>query len=656
MGNNEVVGPFGAGTVFGSQTPSLPIIRAALGLKSTRTGQGVEALLNRLGSSPDEAPDWRGMEMFVDQQIRFDDARMEVVYRHFESNLRDMLRVGSRHGVSMVVSTVAVNLKDCAPFGSLHRPDLTAADLQKWTNAFHHGVAAQSAQQPEVAWQHYQQALEIDGHHAELHFRLGQCALALNRAAEAHLHFAAARDWDTLRFRCDARINEVARRVTEDKQFKPVRLADAERSFAERSPDGVTGGAHFYEHVHLTFEGNHLLARILAEPVEELLAEKFLITTKPDQAWPSVADCAARLGWTDFTRLASLRQISPRLVRPPFTGQFDHERQMEMWQAEVIRLSAARQPEGIAHALRACEAALAAAPDDGDLWSQIAQLKGLSGDVAGAIVAQRRALEQRPGDAEGFAQLGRLLARARQFSEAVDAFAAAVRLDPLNVVALDGLAQSHSALGQHQAALRVFRQVLAKNPRLGLVWLHRGQTHEKMGETAVAEECYQKAVANPGSNLSGLLELAAFCQSRGRSEPAAGLYLKAVELEPGNAELHVGAAQNLAILGRREEAEHHAARAVALAPQFAEAHVLYGTLLGQRGEQARAREQFQLALQCNPELLDAKLNLGLTLISEAPAAALVLFEEVLQRNPAHPKAAKAAAECRKRIEGGRFNN
>ncbi len=37
MGNNEVVGPFGAGTVFGNQTTPLPLIRAGLALKATRT-------------------------------------------------------------------------------------------------------------------------------------------------------------------------------------------------------------------------------------------------------------------------------------------------------------------------------------------------------------------------------------------------------------------------------------------------------------------------------------------------------------------------------------------------------------------------------------------------------------------------------------------
>ncbi len=39
MGNNEVVGPFGAGTVFGRQVPPLPLIRASLALKTTRIGQ-----------------------------------------------------------------------------------------------------------------------------------------------------------------------------------------------------------------------------------------------------------------------------------------------------------------------------------------------------------------------------------------------------------------------------------------------------------------------------------------------------------------------------------------------------------------------------------------------------------------------------------------
>src|SRR5882724_1566205 len=48
MGNNEVVGPFGAGTVFGQQTPPLSLIRANLALKSTRIGQSIETLFSKI--------------------------------------------------------------------------------------------------------------------------------------------------------------------------------------------------------------------------------------------------------------------------------------------------------------------------------------------------------------------------------------------------------------------------------------------------------------------------------------------------------------------------------------------------------------------------------------------------------------------------------
>src|SRR5665213_4148512 len=44
MGNNEVVGPFGAGTVFGNQAMPLPLIRAGLELKATKVGQLFDAL------------------------------------------------------------------------------------------------------------------------------------------------------------------------------------------------------------------------------------------------------------------------------------------------------------------------------------------------------------------------------------------------------------------------------------------------------------------------------------------------------------------------------------------------------------------------------------------------------------------------------------
>ena len=44
MGNNEMVGPFGAETVFGLRAPPLGLARATLAIKATRTGQLLDAL------------------------------------------------------------------------------------------------------------------------------------------------------------------------------------------------------------------------------------------------------------------------------------------------------------------------------------------------------------------------------------------------------------------------------------------------------------------------------------------------------------------------------------------------------------------------------------------------------------------------------------
>ena len=56
MGNNEVVGPFGAGTVFGAKTPPMAAIRASIALKSSRTGQWLSGALAKLraGGAPTE--------------------------------------------------------------------------------------------------------------------------------------------------------------------------------------------------------------------------------------------------------------------------------------------------------------------------------------------------------------------------------------------------------------------------------------------------------------------------------------------------------------------------------------------------------------------------------------------------------------------------
>jgi hypothetical protein len=84
-GNNEVVGPYGPGTMLTSVGMSMPVVRANTFFRSTRIGQ----LVTKLGTKKRE---WHGMEMFLDQQVPADSPLMRQAYANYEVNLRDTIR------------------------------------------------------------------------------------------------------------------------------------------------------------------------------------------------------------------------------------------------------------------------------------------------------------------------------------------------------------------------------------------------------------------------------------------------------------------------------------------------------------------------------------------------------------------------------------
>ncbi len=143
MGNNEMVGPFGAATVFGPQAPPLGLVRLSLALQETRLGQLLMDASRRLRGATRDSAAWQGMEMFLKNEVPPKDPRRDVVYDSFRKNLNDILQAGVGCGASVILSTVAVNLKDCPPFGSLSGTNLPAADRASWEKLCADGAAAE---------------------------------------------------------------------------------------------------------------------------------------------------------------------------------------------------------------------------------------------------------------------------------------------------------------------------------------------------------------------------------------------------------------------------------------------------------------------------------------------------------------------------------
>jgi len=640
MGNNEVVGPFGAGTVFGNRTLPRPLIRANLAFKATRTGQALDSLWQASRKDPARSSEWEGMRAFVDHKIAGSDPRLDAVYENFRRNLKDILDAGRDSGAKIVLSTVAVNLKDCAPFASLHRAGLSESRLEEWQRFFDAGVRAYADGDIQQANLHFARAAEIDDSFAELRFRRGQCLLALKDPEAARREFIAARDLDALRFRCDTRLNEIIRQQAAG----GIALADADRVFAEASPDGIPGAELFLEHVHLTFEGNYLLARAIAGEVERALG------FSGDGDWPELAECAQRLGFTARERQLILSEIRGRISDIPFSFQADHDQQMRRLGEALRQLPLPDSPGALGEARSVIEAALARWPGDAVLWEQLAEIRQSQGDLDGALSAVGRSLERLPSNGEAWLLRGILLGQKERYEEAIAAFRQVCALDPQAVWARHNLALCLEKLGRSGDAVVELRRALALKPEYGTGWLGLGQLYEKMGRTNDAGQCFAMALNNPVNRADDLALLARFCFSRQWFDSAVTNFNRAIELSPADAGLRLEAGRALVAAGRHEEALQQYQAAVELAPDAVQPHMQLGVQLGRLHQPARAEREFREVLRLDPDLIAGRVNLGIALYQQSKFdEALAQFEEVLKRNPNDPNALRYVSQLRARV-------
>jgi tetratricopeptide (TPR) repeat protein len=321
-GNTEVVGPFGPGTVLTPWDLKLHAIRARIALNSTRVGQ---LAAKASGGGRNNAGEWRGMEMFLDRQVRADSPQMKPVYENFSANLRDIAAVARRSGVHVLIGTVATNLKDCAPFASLHREGIRQDELNPWEKLVQRGAVLEDAGAYSNAVKLYLSAADVDPQYAELQFRIARCLWALGDFTGAKQRFVRAQDLDTLRFRADSKLNEVIRTVAGD--GSGLGLVDAAAALAAESPHQVPGSELFYEHVHTNPRGTYLLARAFFQQVVSILPSE-LRSGEASSDVISEEDCERLLAFTPYDRVRVAGLVLRKLERPPFTNQLNHSEEV----------------------------------------------------------------------------------------------------------------------------------------------------------------------------------------------------------------------------------------------------------------------------------------------------------------------------------------
>lgn len=562
MGNNEMIGPYGAATVFGPKAPSLWFVRLTLALQRTRTGQALTALARRV-REPQTTPqaEWGGMKMFLENTLPPGDPRREVVYGSFRRNLDDLLRAATASGARVLLSTVAVNLRDCSPFAST-ASSLTAQELEALRGPLTTDLTPEGLTSLETR---LRTAVESAPACAELRFLLGLCLAQQGRGEPAREQFLRALEYDALPFRADPRINAAIREAGSRFADRGVVLCDAVGKLAHDSPAGIPGEDAFYEHVHFNFDGNYRLARAWAEHLEPLLPDS--VRAGATAAWASQARCEERLGLTDWNRKWVLEEVIRRYEQPPLNAQATKPAQVKHLQAGLAALKG-RLPTLDQNAARKLyQEAIQNGPADFRLHENYADFLEAIGDYTAALDQRRIVCELLPHYYFAHFSLGTLLKEQRQFEAAQASLERAASIHPTQPDIRLHLGSVYALQKQWDKALGEFAKGRELNPTEPRFWHMTGDVFWRMD----------------------------------RRKEAIDALRAAVEIAPDYVEARYRLAEALGLSGAYAEATTELERVLTLRPDHLRARINLGVALLRQGRAQEAVRQFDLALAIDPD-------------------------------------------------------
>ena len=608
MGNNEMVGPFGGSTVFGSRMAGIHLIRASIALKSTKSGQLLDSLLQRFGHSHSSAPEtWGGLSMFREHQLRYDDPNRLRAYENFKQNLNDVLRAGQDAGVPVILSTVGSNLKDCAPFGSLHSAGLSDIQKTEWDGLYQDGIALESSDDFPDALKKYEQAAAIDPQYAELHFRSGLCQLALTNFEQALSDFELARDDDTLAFRADSRINRIIKDAAEAKANQGVYFLDAFKELAQSSPAKIPGNELFYEHVHLNFDGNYLLGRAFAEQTLKLLPKSILAQGKSE--WASAEICDRRLAVSPWDRVRIWQENYSRVSEPPFTDQLNDVPRAKFYIAKLQELSSQMTEQSRAQARATYEESLARSPDDYCLRENFAQFLDETGNLAEAPAEEQKVSDLLPQNPVTPCIIGRLLVRLGDPAGAEKSFSRALAIRHDYLLALNEMGMILANQQRTTEAAKYFARALKTDPGSVEAYQNWGFMEQNEGNWNQAISCYRAAADRQTNGPADYFYHAVSLLAEHQPNDALEYFNAAVRMNPNFWQARYVFGCELASEGRIEEAQAQFSEVIRIRPDFAPGHLNDGLTLAKSGKLNEALKEFQITLQLNPTNLVAQQNL-----------------------------------------------
>ena len=536
LGNNEVVGPYGAGTVFAPVSDNLSLIRFQIALKSMRVGQLLTNLTGMMGS--DSPKVWMGMEMFLDKQIRKSNKQINIVYQNYRRNLSDICKVALKNNIPIICSTVGCNLKDNPPFASKHRLDILDSEKKQWEDLYKQGIALEDNKEYSVAIEIYLKAAQIDPDFANLQYRLGQCYWQTGEFEESKNRFILARELDTLRFRADNQINEIIGEVAGNKISDGIYLVDSRKVFEDNSPNGIPGQELFYEHVHLKFNGNYLLAKTIFRQVEEILPERIKNKAdKPDASFPSKKEVARYLAYTDFEKHRIARKvIDDYLTQPPFTNQLYHKERIELEEKKVKSLKDALTEDVLKKSEQQIVWAIQQTPSDPWLYWKYGLLLESQENISGAAMQYEMVLKYDPTHYYAYARLGLCYGFMGDINKAIEYNLKAIKLFPNYAVVYYNLGIAYHLQEKYDKAIKNYKKAIDLNPKEADVYYNYALLFYEQRQLQAAIDILRVGLKYVPNDSDLHYGMAIMLNAQGQSIEAINELREALKLNPDNAD------------------------------------------------------------------------------------------------------------------------
>ncbi len=269
-GHNEFYGALGIGSAeyLGR---SRWIVKGYLSLQNLKTFWLVRAAIawvSSVISSPsiEKNPGTLMERMAEKQSIPYGSDDYQVVLDVYRANLEEVAQLAQRAGVSVIVSTLVSNWRGVFPFVSTFSPQMDDAQKRQWNLLYEEGRRRMESGNFDEGAEYFDRCVALDALSAKPHYLLARCYERLGRYSDARQEYILAKDYDGLRFRASSDFNRV---VAEVCSTFNIPVANAERTFAQESPNGIVGNELMLEHLHPNVKGYSLIAKAFVEAMAE---------------------------------------------------------------------------------------------------------------------------------------------------------------------------------------------------------------------------------------------------------------------------------------------------------------------------------------------------------------------------------------------------